>query len=395
MSVSVTCSVVFLMVVTVTDSTSLPPGLEADCRWGEGGSSLHCLNLNRTQWAQLSLLSPASVSSLARLEIVSSDLPCLHLSSLAHWPSLSSISVRHSGLTKALCQGTDEALQTLKLTSLDLSHNKIRSLGDSFLPLNGLTSLNLSHNKLHRVGAVFKEFHKLTQLDLSHNRLSQLDRRVLQELPTFSLSHLDISHNPWPCLPSLSWLYSWSLSLPARLRDSISSSSYCNIVNSPTGQHAPLMTVMEHYTKKVSPHCHNSCSCNFYHFAAGTNISYTVIVNCTNSSLTTFPSLPSQTTVLDLSHNKLSQDSLELLDVVRQNYLDITSLILSHNNIQSIGTKLLKLKLHRSFKADHNSLTDIPYDFSQLLQKYDTMVISLANNPWHCTCNAQITDTVS
>ena len=155
------------------------------------------------------------------------------------------------------------------------------------------------------------------------------------------------------------------------------------------------LTVMEHYSRVVSPDCHPSCSCNFYHFAAGTNISYTVIVNCTNSSLTTFPSLPSQTTVLDLSHNKLTQDSLELLDVSRQNYLDITSLILSHNKIQSIGTKLLKLKLHRSFKADHNSLTDIPYDFSQLLQKYDTMVISLANNPWHCTCNAQITDTVS
>lgn len=290
------CLVLLLTVITATDSSSLPPGLESHCQWKEDGASLHC---------------------------------------------------RH---------------------------------------------LNLSHNKLHRVGAVFREYSQLRRLDLSHNRLSQLDRRVLEELPSLTLSHLDISHNPWPCLPSLSWLYPWSLSLSANLRAKISSSS-CNIVNSPTGQHAPLITVMEHYTSHVSPHCHHSCSCHFYHFAAGTNISYTVIVNCTNSSLTSFPSLPSQTTVLDLSHNRLSQDSLELLDVVRQNYLDITSLILSHNNIQSIGTKLLKLKLHRSFKADHNSLTDIPYDFAQLLQKYDTMVISLANNPWRCSCNAQITDT--
>ena len=166
-------------------------------------------------------------------------------------------------------------------------------------------------------------------------------------------------------------------------------------------QQAPLLTVMQHYASQVSPDCHPACRCHFYHFkllsrsfVGGSNISYTVIVNCSGSGLTTFPSLPAQTTVLDLSHNQLSQDSLEMLDVGRQNYLDLNSLILSHNNIQSIGTKLLKLKLHRSFKADHNSLTDIPYDFSQVLQKYDTMFISLANNPWQCSCTAQITDTV-
>ena len=43
----------------------------------------------------------------------------------------------------------------------------------------------------------------------------------------------------------------------------------------------------------------------------GMNISpmatYTVIVNCSATNLTAFPSLPSQTTVLDLSHNALTQ----------------------------------------------------------------------------------------
>ena len=73
--------------------------------------------------------------------------------------------------------------------------------------------------------------------------------------------------------------------------------------------------------------------------------------------------------VLDLSYNQLSQDSYEVLDVVRQNYLEITSLSLAHNRIASIGTKLLRLKLHRSFSCDHNQLRDIPYDFSLLLQK--------------------------
>ena len=83
-----------------------------------------------------------------------------------------------------------------------------------------------------------------------------------------------------------------------------------------------------------------------------------------------------------------------MLDLVRQNYQEITSLAISHNLISAIGTKLLRLKLHRAFRADHNLLTYIPYDFSLLLQKYDHNIITLGHNPWTCICNAEITDTV-
>ena len=34
---------------------------------------------------------------------------------------------------------------------------------------------------------------------------------------------------------------------------------------------------------------------------------YTVLVNCSGQGLTTFPSLPGETTVLDLSYNQLDQ----------------------------------------------------------------------------------------
>ena len=172
----------------------------------------------------------------------------------------------------------------------------------------------------------------------------------------------------------------------------------CRIVNSPSHQHAPLLSVMQYYKLKVSPHCPSPCSCHFYHFAASITISpmatYTVIVNCSRANLTSFPSLPSQTTVLDLSHNMLTQDSYDMLDIARQNYLQITSLNLAHNKIQSIGTKLLRLQLHRSFRADHNLLSEIPYDFSLLLQKYDHNIITLGHNPWICNCNAEITASV-
>ena len=381
--------------LSTTSPCRLPPELETVCQCDS--ASLECRDLNTTlPLSLLSVLSPGTARTITSLTIVESGLACLELLHLTGLSALTEISVRHSGLTAPLCPPARPVQPGLEvLTSLDFSHNQLGRLELTFPSLPSLTSLNLSHNHITTLHPVFKELTGLKVLDLSDNSLSQLERRVLEELPR-SLSQLDISGNPWPCLPSLSWLYTW-----AARRNISSSSSSCAIPLSPTGQQAPLLTVMQHYDSQVSPHCHPGCRCHFYHFkllsrsfVAGTNISYTVIVNCTNSSLTTFPSLPPQTTVLDLSHNKLSQESLEMLDVGRQNYLDLNSLILSHNNIRSIGTKLLKLKLHRSFKADHNSLTDIPYDFSQVLQKYDTMLISLANNPWQCSCTAQITDTV-
>ena len=45
----------------------------------------------------------------------------------------------------------------------------------------------------------------------------------------------------------------------------------------------------------------------------GEDVSYTVRVDCSGRNLTTFPSLPSDTTVLDLSYNLLDQVFITIL----------------------------------------------------------------------------------
>jgi len=366
------------------------------CDQSSAGLILTCSGLNST--SDLMLLDPDIASRVITLEISGGALPCLDMEDMTALPSLQVMRVTHSQMREALCQNNkmqeNKAGSTLRhLVSIDLSHNNLVGLDESLTALHRLHYINVSNNQISFIHPIFSSFKNLKLLDISNNKLSgDLSQHVVTDLPS-SLHVLDISGNPFPCTPTLSWVYAWSLTQSPSVQTSLGRAE-CNIENSPTHQHSPLLTVMKYYSLKVNPHCPDKCSCHFYHFAAGIKISptYTVIVNCSSQNLTTFPSLPQQTTVLDLSHNQLSQDSYDMLDVINQNYLEITSLILSHNNINYIGTKLLKMKLHRSFKADHNSLTEIPYDFSLLLQKYDHNQISLGSNPWHCTCNSEITD---
>ena len=105
-----------------------------------------------------------------------------------------------------------------------------------------------------------------------------------------------------------------------------------------------------------------------------------------------FPRLPARTTVLDLSHNALT--SFSSLSPDTQNYQDVSGLDLAYNQLTTIDIKLVRLKLDKYFRADHNQISDLLFDVSQHLQKYLKNEVSLGGNPWSCYCNAEITKLV-
>ena len=114
---------------------------------------------------------------------------------------------------------------------------------------------------------------------------------------------------------------------------------HCKIPN--FHQEAPLLPVMQHYTTHVSPACPDTCICHFYYFviqdiSSTSTPSYTISVNCTRQNLTMFPSLPPHTVVLDLSHNKLDTKAFYQLDIEKDNYQDVATLILSHNRLKRL-----------------------------------------------------------
>ena len=215
------------------------------------------------------------------------------------------------------------------------------------------------------------------------------------------LCSLDLPGNPWLCSPGLAWLHSWSLSLAGPVQAQLRSPQLvCQVPNS--HQTAPLLAVVENYSRLVGPLCPSSCDCQFFHFAVpqqsqpdtASQPAYTVIVNCSGQGLSAFPTLPAHTVVLDLSHNNISNAAYSGLDIHGHNYQEVAALFLSYNNLTSVHSKLLSLKPYRGFTVDHNQISLISYDLSQLLQSFQDNVIRLGGNRWRCECEAEITNTV-
>ena len=205
---------IFFITETLPDSSncSVPSNLENICSC-VSQNYLQCTGLNSTQQLKQFPASP----SVTRIEILNSEVQCLDFNHFNQFDQLSELSVKYSELRRLMCD--DNGVDQVKhLISLDVSHNKLIRLDSGLGHLSQLHHLNTSHNKIHSVKPVLGSLKSLTSLDLSHNRLSEtLDRSVLEQIPS-SVSTLHIHHNPWPCLPSLSWMYDWSHKLPLHIQ---------------------------------------------------------------------------------------------------------------------------------------------------------------------------------
>ena len=91
--------------------------------------------------------------------------------------------------------------------------NKIFCPHSDVNTLTNIEHLNFSNNHIEQLGQSMSNFRKLISLDLSYNHLSErVDPEEFSSLPQ-NLEVLVLTENPWVCIPTLSWVSTWSLSL--------------------------------------------------------------------------------------------------------------------------------------------------------------------------------------
>ncbi|KAL9915605.1 FLII actin remodeling protein [Glossina fuscipes fuscipes] len=160
------------------------------------------LNLDKTQLKEI----PEEMGNLLKLEQLSlkdNELEKL-FGELTELTSLRSLNLRRNNIKSS---GVPPELFHLdELTTLDLSHNKLKEVPEGLERAKSLLVLNLSHNQIETIAtALFIHLNDLLFLDLSHNKLETLppQTRRLANLQTLILADNPLELFQLRQLPSL------------------------------------------------------------------------------------------------------------------------------------------------------------------------------------------------
>uniref|UniRef100_W8BIH1 Protein flightless-1 n=1 Tax=Ceratitis capitata TaxID=7213 RepID=W8BIH1_CERCA len=174
--------------------------------------------MNRVQWLTLDNTKlceiPEELGNLFKLECLSLKNNSLEklFGELTELPCLRSLNLRHNQIKSS---GVPPELFRLEeLTTLDLSHNKLKEVPEGLERAKSLLVLNLSHNQIESIPtALFIHLTDLLFLDLSDNRLETLppQTRRLANLHTLNLANNPLELFQLRQLPSLQSLESLNM----------------------------------------------------------------------------------------------------------------------------------------------------------------------------------------
>jgi len=247
----------------------------------------------------------------------------------------------------------NESLSLLNLTTLDVSHNYVRSLSSTFFPksLASLSFLNVSHNNISRLdsSALSSLASSLEELDLSHNSLVKLDRNVFRGLKKVKL--LDLSFNSIASFDRNDFSEMLSL-MTLKLSGQQSPSSGGGLSKLPQSifsRTAQLSTIDLSFNsfKEVDAYIIRGVR-----FLRKFLASHNEISSVAKRAFSTNTRLR----VIDLSHNRLASVSTEMFTSLQ--YLE--SLDLSHNLIKSIEPGSFQSIYKVDINLSHNEVSFIP-----------------------------------
>lgn len=279
---------------------------------------------------------------------------------------LSEIRVTESGLTHVPDQIWRDCPS---LITLDVSGNLINDFTPSIAHPN-VQHLNLSNNgRLNQVdlAAVFKNLPSLLLIDLSHNEIMSVGKKIslIDNANTIIL----LTESNVTCDFESSWLMRYiSFEIQRSSPRIVVDAAQCV-----AGALDGVALAQSHASQAALTHPTCSlCDCFF---------KPSLHVNCSFKGLTNFPvSLPRQTKVVDLTHNRIGAISLY------PDYASVIYLHLENNTIESLtGLEGNAFAPNiRFLNLDTNRLTEIQAHF---LKQLNVDRISLKNNPWTCDCD--------
>ncbi|XP_050423000.1 leucine-rich repeat-containing protein 59 [Adelges cooleyi] len=104
--------------------------------------------------------------------------------------------IKNNKLNLSGCNLTEIPIKEIaqyKITSLDLSNNKISSTDNLFSHLGNVTKLDLSNNQIKTIAADIASMQKLAHLSLANNKIKDLPKGISK---LKALKHLNVNNNP-------------------------------------------------------------------------------------------------------------------------------------------------------------------------------------------------------
>ncbi|XP_035229213.1 slit homolog 1 protein-like [Stegodyphus dumicola] len=326
--------------------------------------SVQNLDLSRNEISFIESDAFKNLTSVTHLNLSGNALNAIEEGCFSKQHKLEVLDLSFSSLTAL--NGTIQHLT--HLANLTIASSYLESIKEGeLIALQKIKFINLKNNNLYSVYGAFRNLTSIKNLDVSMNNLTTLTK---DSFPNFKRKKVNLwmADNPWACDCRISWILEWISKKDSFLKDD----PVCQSPPSLNGTKIRSLKLTD--VESWNENCPEICDCLCT--AEGENI--TISVNCSGRGLNQIPEMPSNTGIINLSHNQINTfDGLSSTE-----YEDLKKVDLEYNSLKEI--KLVLPSGMKELRLASNELGRFPIDE---WNSTSLSLITLSNNSWICDCD--------